>query len=197
MRKLLFTTSLFTIMLFSGCVSANPSGVPTLTPPIPTPTEIKTYPTPAAPGNQIAWETLRVQMQQAEITASFVTDFGSQRLPSPNKQFLWVRVWIKNTGQNEVKFPAPEHFSALYAESEFKPTYGHRQGYLDYTSLDTPLFPEQAVEAWLRFDIPVEAGLTDLRFVFLPESAQIGVSPASPGYPWGGEHPVFVWECVP
>jgi hypothetical protein len=136
-------------------------------------------------------------MDQVEITDSFITEFGSERDPSAGDKFFWVHVKLKNVGNSEIKIPAPENFSALYVASEFKPTYGHRQGYADYIALDPTLFPEQEMDAWLRFDIPIAADLKSLWFVFLPESSAVGVLPSSPDYPWGGEHPMFAWRCVP
>ena len=102
---------------------------------------------------------------------------------------------LKNVGESEIALPAPENFSVLYAESEFKPIYGHRQGYADYTDLASTLFLGQELNAWLRFDIPVAADLKDLWFVFLPESSQVGVSPSSPDYPYADNKPTYVWKC--
>jgi len=136
-------------------------------------------------------------MAQAEITESFINEFGSQRMPSAGKTFLWVQVVLENVGNDEIALPEPEHFSALYAESEFKPIYGHRQGYTDYTTLSSTLFPNQKLDAWLRFDIPATAELKDLWFVFLPTSAQVGVLPSSPNYPYAEDKPTYVWRCVP
>ncbi len=136
-------------------------------------------------------------MEQAEITEDFVTEFGSTRNPSPGDKFLWVHVLLKNVGEKEIDTPLPEHFSALYAAIEIKTTYGHRKDHTDYTSLEPILFPDQEVEAWLRFDVPVAAELKDLRFVFLPESSQVGVLFSSPNYPYAEGHPTFVWDCAP
>lgn len=134
-------------------------------------------------------------MQQASLSNSFVTEYGTQREPSASQQFVWVQVRIENRSGRASNLPAPEHFSVLYAAVEYKPVYGHRQGYADYTNLGGSLFPGQSVEAWLRFDVPASAGLKDLWFIFLPESAQVGVLPSSATYPWGGEHPIFAWVC--
>jgi hypothetical protein len=136
-------------------------------------------------------------MQQAEITNDFITEFGSERIPSPGQKFLWVHVLLKNSGQDDIDVPLSEHFSALFAESEIKPTYGHRKDHTDYDVLEPILLPNQEVEAWLRFDVPVAAELKELRFVFLPESSQVGALPSSPNYPYGEDHPTFVWNCVP
>ncbi|HEY9529163.1 MAG TPA: hypothetical protein VIR02_18885, partial [Anaerolineales bacterium] len=103
----------------------------------------------------------------------------------------------ENIGTQEVLLPEPENFSVLYAESEFKPIYGHRQGYEDYSDLGAVLFPKEKLDAWLRFDIPAEADLRELWFVFLPTSAQVGVSPSSPGYPYAEDKPTYVWRCEP
>jgi hypothetical protein len=181
----------------TGCTPAGPPITATPLPPAPTPTKVQAWPTPALPGAAITWEVAQVSMQQAEINDSFVTEFGSQRLPSPGQKFLWIQVLLENTGTSKINLPSAEHFSVLYAATELKPTYGHRQDHTDYTALDSTLFPGQAVEAWLRFDLPATAELKDLRFVFLPESAQVGASPFAPDYPWGGKHPLYVWVCGP
>ena len=110
---------------------------------------------------------------------------------------MWVHVRLKNLGQKEIDTPLPEHFSALYAGAEFKPTYGHRKGYADYTALGPVLFPDQQVDVWLRFDVPDSAELKDLRFIFLPESSQVGVLSSSPNYPYAEDHPTYMWRCEP
>jgi hypothetical protein len=134
-------------------------------------------------------------MDQAEITDSFINEFGSVRIPSADTKFLWMHVALENVGTEEILLPKPENFSTLYAESEFKPIYGHRQGYPDYTALGATLFPGQKLDAWLRFDVPDTAELKDIWFVFLPTSAQVGVSASSPNYPYAGNKPTFVWKC--
>jgi len=186
-------------LLFAGCTPSAPTGTPIPEPPtpVPTATPVKVHPTPSSPGDWSSWQNLQIRMEQAEITDSFVSEFGSQRSPSPGKKFLWVQIQLKNNGETGTTRPALEHFSVIYAEVELKPTYGHRQGYPEYTSQPPTIFPAQNMDAWLRFDIPVTAELTDLQFVFLPESKQLGVLPSSPDYPWGGEQPVFIWECNP
>lgn len=138
-----------------------------------------------------------MKMDQAEITDDFITDFGTTRNPAAGDKFLWVHVLLENTGNTEMDTPLAEHFSVLYAAAEFKPTYGHRKDHMDYITLDALLFPDQQVEAWLRFDIPIAAELKDLRFVFLPESSHVGVSFSSPNYPYADDHPTFVWNCAP
>jgi hypothetical protein len=110
---------------------------------------------------------------------------------------MWAHVQLKNISQGEIDLPLPEHFSVLYAATELKPTYGHRMGYLDYLTLSPVIFPNQEVNAWLRFDIPVAAELNDLHFVFLPESSGVGVSFSSPSYPYSESHPTYVWKCLP
>jgi hypothetical protein len=136
-------------------------------------------------------------MDQAEISQDFITEFGSTRNPPDGEKFLWVHIQLKNMGKQEIDVPLPEHFSALYADSEFKPTYGHRKDHADYTSLEPVLFPDQGADAWLRFDIPVTAELKDLRFVFLPESSHVGISFSSPNYPYAEDYATYVWNCAP
>ena len=136
-------------------------------------------------------------MDQTELTEEFITEYGSTRIPSAGEKFMWVHVQLKNGGQNEIDTPLPEHFSVLYAATELKPTYGHRKDYADYIALGPVIFPNQEVDAWLRFDIPVKAELKDLRFIFIPESSQVGASFSSPNYPYAEDHPTYVWKCAP
>ncbi len=185
--------ALFGLVLLTACSSGEPVTIP----PQPTSTAVRVLPTSSVPKDSILWQELQVTMNQAEITEDFVTEFGSTRNPSPGEKFLWVHVSLKNVGQKEIDTPLPEHYSALYAETELKPTYGHRKDHTDYTSLEPVLFPGQQVEAWLRFDIPAAAELKDLRFVFLPESSQVGELFSSPNYPYAEDHPTFVWNCAP
>ena len=185
----------FGLFILTACASVTPTlATPTLQP---TATATKVMPTPSNPGNSIQWRDLQVTMVKAEITDNFSTDFGSTRIPSPGMKFMWVYVQLKNVGQNQIEMPLPENFSVLYVATELKPTYGHRKEYADYTALDPVLFPNQQVDAWLRFDIPINAELKDLRFVFLPESLGVGTSFSSPIYPYAEDHPAFVWKCAP
>ena len=180
------------LLVLTAC-STIPTG--TIVFPSPTTTTTRVLPTPSSRGDSVTWRDLQVSMDQAEITDRFINEFGSQRIPSPGEKFLWIHVALENVGTDEVTLPESENFSALYAESEFKPIYGHRLGYADYTSLGSPLFPNQKLDAWLRFDIPDTAALKDLWFVFLPTSAQVGVSPSSPNYPYAENKPTYVWKC--
>ena len=184
---------LFGFLILTACSSAEPAIVSTQ----PVSTAARVLPTPSVPGDSILWNGLQVDMDQAEITDDFLTDFGTTRNPSPGEKFLWVHVLLKNVGNTEMDTPSAEHFSVLYAAAEFKSTYGHRKDHTDYTALDSLLFPNQQVDAWLRFDIPLAAELKNLRFVFLPESSHVGVSFSSPNYPYAEDHPTFVWNCAP
>jgi len=181
-------------LLLTACSSSTPTPIiisiqPTLT--------VTPSPAFSSPGKSILWQGLQVSMEQAEITNNFVTDFGSTRIPSHGDKFLWVHIVLKNVTQVELPLPDAEHYSILYVATELKPTYGHRKDHIDYIMLDSTLFPDQSVEAWLRFDIPVAAELMDLRFIFLPESSNVGASFTSPNYPYAEDHPAFVWNCSP
>ncbi len=187
--------ALFGLLILTACSSAEPVSV--TIPPQPTSTAVQVLPTSSVPGDSILWQGLQVTMAQTEITEDFITDFDTTRIPSVGDKFLWVHVLLKNVGNPEIHTPPAEHFSVLYAAAEFKPTYGHRKDHTDYLSLDSLLFPDQEVEAWLRFDVPIAAELKDLRFVFLPESSGVGVSFSSPNYPHAEDHPTFVWDCAP
>jgi hypothetical protein len=194
--EIIHLISLFASFIMAACASTSETATP-ITFLQPTSTAIKPLPTSSSPVDSISWQGLQVTMEQAEITDDFITEFGSERIPSPGQKFLWVHVQLKNAGQADINVPPSEHFSALYAAIEIKPTYGHRKDHTDYTDLEPILFPNQEVDAWLRFDIPVAAELKDLRFVFLPESSQVGVLSSSPNYPYAQDHPTFVWNCAP
>lgn len=186
-----------TLLLVTAC-STQPE-IPTVTAtqtprPIATSTAIRIPPTPFATGDSILWCDVFFSMERAEVTNEFITDFGSTRLPSPENKFLWVHINLINIGTVEVSLPAIEHYSILYAATEIKPSYGHRGGYIDYTSLGITLFPGQEVDGWLRFDIPTAAELKDMLFVFIPESAQVGASFSSPNYPYSDDKPTYVWD---
>ena len=165
--------------------------------PQPTATEVRILPTPSSPGDSILWHDLQVSMDQIETTQEYISEFGSTRIPPEGMKFMWVHIQLINTGQIEINTPLLENFSVLYAGTEFKPTYGHRQEYKDYSTLDPVLFPNQTTDAWIRFDIPVAAELKDLLCVFLPESSQIGTSFSSPNYPYSENRPTYVWNCAP
>lgn len=136
-------------------------------------------------------------LEQVEITGEYLTDYGSTRVPPAGQKFLWAHIRLKNTGQVEVDTPILEHYSILYAGTELKPTYGHRDAHAEYTALDTSIFPDHELDGWLRFDIPETAELKDMLFVFIPESSQIGASFSSPTYPYAAGKPTFVWNCAP
>lgn len=191
-------TLLIGLLILTACSTAGESpAIPTLVTPIPPPTMTSVPPTPSSPNDAILWDTLQVTMDQLEITEEYLTDYGSTRIPPAGQKILWVHILLKNTGQIEMDVPVAEHFSVLYAAIELKPIYGHRQGYTEYATLGPVIFPEQELDGWLRFDVPAAAELSEMRFVFIPESAQVGVSYSSPNYPYANDKPTYVWNCAP
>lgn len=194
-KTLIFVLSM---LMITACNSASETVVPTS---IPSSTpqavvEIKSLPTPMSADQTIMYDDLQVVMSEAEITTTYVTEYGSERVPTGDKKFIWIHILLKNMGQGVWTLPAAEHFSVLYGETEFKPTYGHRKDHLDYTSLNTSMAQGQDVDAWLRFDIPNEVELSDLTFAFLPESSQISLGFSPSDYPWA-DHPIYLWTCTP
>lgn len=188
---------LFILTACSSTVNL-PTAPSTATPPLsPSPTETMILPTPSSPGDSVVWENMQVSMDGLEVTQEYLTDYGSTRVPPAGQKFFWVHIRLKNVGQVELDVPGAEHFSVLYAAVELKPTYGHRAGYAEYTALGPLIFPAQELDAWLRFDIPTAAELGDLRFVFLPKSAEVGTSYSSPTYPYAKDKPTYVWKCEP
>ena len=191
-------SNLIGLLMLTACSSTGESVTP-VTPTLisqPTATAVRILPTPASPGDSIVWRDLQVTLDQIEITEDFITDFGSTRSPSPGMKFMWAHIQLKNVGQIEIEIPEIEHFSVLYAATELKPTYGHRQEHTDYSTLGPVLFPDQEADGWIRFDIPATAELKDMLCVFLPESAQIGTTFSSPNYPYSEDKPTYVWKCA-
>jgi hypothetical protein len=129
-----FGCILLTIAWFLARKAAS-TPVPATSIPQPTATAIMLLPTPSSPGNSILWKDLQVTMDQPEFTEVYETDYGSSRFPPSGGKFLWVHIGLRNTGQVETAIPLAENFSVLYASTELKPTYGHRDGYKDYTTL--------------------------------------------------------------
>ena len=195
--KKLTLVLLFGLITLTACTTKSTSQSTPATatqPPRPTVAVPTAVPTPSSPSDSILWDDLQVTMDQLEITNEYVTDFGSTRTPPAGTKFLWVHVQLKNIGQVEMEIPVLEHYSILYAGAEIKPIYGHRNGYVDYTTLGTTISPSQELDGWLRFDIPVAAELREMYFVFLPESVQIGSTISSPNYPYSNK-PTYVWKC--
>ncbi len=185
------------LLILTACASASEIPTTTTSVPQPTATAIKVLPTPAIPGDSIQWGNLQVTLSQLEVTRDYVTEYDTTRIPPAGDKFLWAHIQLKNTGQVEMNMPLLENYSVLYAATELKPTYGHRKGHTEYTTLDSVIFPDRELDGWLRFDIPAEAELKDLRFVFLPESSHVGVSFSSPNYPYADDKPTYVWNCAP
>ena len=200
----MFTMKKISRILFMGlffltaCTTQNVvTAVPatTIATQTPLPTSTPTLlPTPSSLNDSIIWDNLQVSMNELNITGEYTTDFGSTRNPPAGKKILWVHVQLKNTGGVELNMPLLENFSILYAADEIKPTYGHRSGYVDYTTLGASIFPDQELDGWLRFDIPDTAELKNMRFVFIPKSAQVGTSYSSPSYPYADDKPTYVWD---
>ena len=191
---MLVLSGLFGLLIVTACNSASGAVIPT---PAASPTlqAVESLPTPISPSQTVVYHNLQMMMREAEITTSYLTEFGSTREPPADKKFIWIHILLKNIGQGEQTLPAPEHFSVLNGQTEFKPTYGHRKDHTDYTSLDTGMVQGQEVDAWLRFDIPVAVELKDLTFAFLPESTQVSLGFSSSNYFWA-DHPIYLWTCA-
>jgi hypothetical protein len=188
------------LLIFSACSQRRTIAAPPVTAtasPPPTATATRLLPTPSSTGDSIVWEDLQVTIDQLEVTQDYLTDFGSSRVPPAGQKFLWVHILLRNLSQVQMDLPLAEHFSILYAATELKPTYGHREGHPDYTELGPAIFPSQEQAGWIRFDIPDTAELSDLRLVFIPESSHVGASYSSPNYPYADDKPTYVWSCAP
>ena len=189
---------LFGLLIITACNSVSGTVV-SASAPSPTPqavVENKRLPTPAPLDQLIIYDNLQLEMSKAEITTGYLTEYGSEREPPAGKKFIWIYILLKNVGQGEQTLPAPEHFSVLNGETEFKPTYGHRKDHADYMTLSTSMVQRQEVDAWLRFDIPAAAELQDLIFAFLPESSRVSFGFSSSDYSWA-DHPIYLWKVAP
>lgn len=195
---LLVLRFLFGLMIITACNSTSGPVLPTPAPSAsPQPTVVyKSLPTPVSPGQMVIYGDLQVVMKQAEITTSYLTEYGSTREPPAGEKFLWIHIDLKDIGQGPRDLPTPDHFSVLNGATEFKSTYGRRKDYADYMDVTTGMVQGQEVNAWLRFDIPAALELRDLWFVFLPESSQVSVGFSSSNYPWG-DQPIYLWMCAP
>ncbi len=193
---------LFTLLL-SAC-AASPAGstqVPSVTPTrgqgvvalLSTP---RPAPTPIPFGETVIYEGLSIRVEQAELNEEYETEFGTMREAPEGRKFLWIQLLLETVENIEAPLPDADHFSALYGTIEFKPTYGHRDRYTDYTSLPDTLFPDNPRQAWLRFDIPLEAEPADLRFAFLPDSTWVSFSKSASGASYY-DHPVYLWKLEP
>ena len=185
------------LLILTACVSSNASPTAPATPsPQPDATEIKILPTPVSPGKMVVYKELEVVMLEAEITTSYINEYGSNREAPAGKKLLWIHLTIKNIGEKDQVLPASEHYSVLNGTVEYKSIYGRRQDHADYMTLTTSLVQGQAVDAWLRFDIPVAMELQDFIFAFLPESSQVSIVPSTSGSSWA-DHPTYLWMCAP
>jgi hypothetical protein len=195
----------FSFFILGGlaCLLGLPACVPGSLPAAPTvssatsapiPTQVFHLPTSIPGGQAVTYHNLRLTMNQAEITTGYETEYGIRREPTQGEKFLWVEIQLENISSSVQNLPDIDHFSAVFGASEFKPAYGHRKDYPDYVALDPELYEGQKSNVWLRFDIPSEAALKDLRFVYLPDSLQVNLSVPQDGYSWA-DHPQFFWEC--
>ena len=200
MKKLLIflLSGLFGLLLISACNSTSESVVPTPASSVTAQVspESKSLPTAIVPSQAVVYNNLQFEMREAEITISYLTEFGSSREPPADKKIIWIHILLKNIDQSEQELPAPEHFSVLNGATEFKSTYGHRKDHVDYMTLNTIMVQGQEVDAWLRFDIPADLELKDLLFAFLPESTQVSLGFSSSDYSWA-DHPIYLWTCAP
>ena len=198
-KKLMFLLGcLFGLLIVTACNSSSRAVVPAATSSS-TPKAVvqqNLFPTPISNGQMIIHVNLQVTMKEAEITSSFITEYGTTREPPPGKNIIWINVLLKNIGQREQTLPESEHFSVLNTSTEFKPTYGHRKDHTDYMTLTPILAQGQEVDAWLRFDVPASMDLHEFMFAFLPDSSQVSIDLSSKDYFWA-DHPTYIWTCAP
>jgi hypothetical protein len=191
-------TGFLTLFVLAAC-SPRPSALPPTATLTPAPGAVallatpRPLPTPASIGEAAAFNDLIIRIGGVEINEQYRTRFGPMRDATPGIKFLWVLVVVENGGEAGIDLPGEDHFSILLGGNEYKPTYGHRDGFPDFTSLGGAVFPGKPLEGWLRFDIPDEAELKDLQFAFLPESTRITYTRTQSG---GSifDHPVFLWR---
>lgn len=182
------------VIISSACGARTAQEVPTVVyaTSVPKATAVRVFPTPLAVGGAVGYKGVDVSVSQSEVSAKYINEYGSDRLPPTGRQFVWVQVTLKNKGSGTFALPVPEHYSLLFAGEEFKAGYAYRKDFPDYFQLGSVLYPGQYVKAWLRFDVPADASLSDMQFAFLPESTVVNAQLADT-YQWA-EHPVFLWS---
>jgi hypothetical protein len=121
----------------------------------------------------------------------YTTEFGTVRQPPRDGQYLWVQVALENLTEKVLSLPRVDRFGLLFHDQELEATYGHRQNFPDYTSQESSLYPDQSLEAWLRFEVSAEAQASDLLFAFSPESPLVSLDAPSQTDSWAN-HPVFL-----
>jgi len=182
------------LILLSACY-----GAPELTTPSPAPTltvsPTLVLPTPLASPASITYADLQVAVDRAEFSDAYTTEFQTSRTPPAGKKFLWVHILLKNVGPKTLKTPVQDHYSILFFQTEFKPTYGHRKDYQDYTSLDSTLPPGQTINGWLRFEILNSAELSQIRAAYIPEGVHIPSVSGSGSDSWA-DRPFFLWSFL-
>jgi hypothetical protein len=144
----------------------------------------------------VEFEGLSIKIERGEINDQYKTEYGPLRDAPAGMKFLWVQLFLENADDESIDLPGEDHFSVLSGAKEYKPTYGHREDYIDYVALGDSIFPGNPLEGWLRFEIPAEAGLGDIQFAFLPESTRITFSRTQSGSSYY-DHPVFIWRLEP
>ena len=97
---------LFGLLIVPACNSSSRAIAPTPTP-SPTPQVTGNYvvPIPISPGQMIVHDDLQVTMKEAEITSTFITEYGTTREPPPGKNIIWINILLKNIGQSEQTLP--------------------------------------------------------------------------------------------
>lgn len=163
--------------------------------PQPTSTATIPPPTPAPTGQVVVYDGLEVTMERFELTQEYTNEYGLTQPPPQGSRYLWVHVTLKDTTEQVRSLPRTDRYSVLYHNTELKASYGHRQGYPDYTALEDKIYPGQPVDAWLRFEIPQAAEPGELVFAFNPESTQVSLNTPNRGE-WF-LHPVYLWNLTP
>ena len=114
---MLLLSCLLGLLMVAACTTASEAVVPTS---IPSPTpqaiaEIKTLPTPAPLDQMVVYDDLQVVMSEAEITTSYLTEYGSEREPSAGQKSIWIHILLKNISQGRViRRAIPHHPSLLH-----------------------------------------------------------------------------------
>ena len=184
---------LIAAFVLTACESQNPPTPTALV--LPTATTAGITPTPIRIGQAITYDGLQVSVESNEITGRYTTQFNTVREPPTGIKFLWVQVGLKNVTAALLAIPDTEHFSVLHERTEFKTSYGHRQNFLDYTTLPDKISPDQEIKSWLRFEIPAAIEPSSLWFAYLPRSSRVTFLP--PGSPAWGDHPEYLWKLSP
>lgn len=125
-------------------------------------------PTPQTVGAEVQHGDFAVTLLEYQFSDSYKDAYDADEEPPEGAKFLWIRILVRNAGQNSGYSPSPSDFSVIYLgeqiDSDFY--FSGRSGYEQYDAGE--LFPGISREGWIRFTLPEAAEPTQIMVVFKP-----------------------------